>query len=552
MKKPVVDEFFRYVKYLSKRDIVGIPSDKGISKVDDQLADFFNDPDFEGVPPTTLVAYHKFPYRLSVSKDNLGNNKYKLEGLSVQELRGDAGFGFGIATTLPTEGIKAMKENHKLSDLNPSFRFKKEKEGDTYSDPEMRAQVENLRSLFELNQLKKEDSKPEDSKAQDDMFSIEDDMLSQETDQGTFEMPVLSGFQKWRNLWIRRLVDKYNDIFDIQRAIESQKGKIPKGMDFQMKEELMYGKAAQDLLNLDKKIEEIKKIMKEEGLSLATLNDYLYALHAKERNRVIKERIEAENEERAKKKKKLLPVTDSGSGMTDSDADAILNRVKPSQRKGLDKIEKMVRDIQNDTRGTMVEFGLETQETIDAWNAMFDKYIPLAGIATDENSEATSSYPTGGAGLSVFGPMTKRAKGRKSGAENVLAQVIAQNAATHVKARTNEAIRSLYDLAESNPNPDIWQVMDEANSLDPHVVSVRVDGEQKFIRFKDASHAQTLKNMNLPETNLFLKILRAPSNWLRRSFTTLNPEFVVSNFAREIYRRLYSTQRLKRRSKEAS
>ena len=83
--------------------------------------------------------------------------------------------------------------------------------------------------------------------------------------------------------------------------------------------------------------------------------------------------------------------------MTDSDADAILNRVKPSQRKGLDKIEKMVRDIQNDTRGTMVEFGLETQETIDAWNAMFDKYIPLAGIATDENSEATSSYPTGGA-----------------------------------------------------------------------------------------------------------------------------------------------------------
>ena len=69
----------------------------------------------------------------------------------------------------------------------------------------------------------------------------------------------------------------------------------------------MYGKAAQDLLNLDKKIEEIKKIMKEEGLSLATLNDYLYTLHAKERNRVIKERIEAENEERAKKKKKLLP-----------------------------------------------------------------------------------------------------------------------------------------------------------------------------------------------------------------------------------------------------
>ena len=55
MKKPVVDEFFRYVKYLSKRDIVGIPSDKGISKVDDQLADFFNDPDFKKVLQLPLL-----------------------------------------------------------------------------------------------------------------------------------------------------------------------------------------------------------------------------------------------------------------------------------------------------------------------------------------------------------------------------------------------------------------------------------------------------------------------------------------------------------------
>ena len=128
----------------------------------------------------------------------------------------------------------------------------------------------------------------------------------------------------------------------------------------------MYGKAAQDLLNLDKKIEELKSVMKAEGVSLETLNDYLYALHAKERNRVIKERIEAENEERAKQKKKLKPVTEKGSGMSNEDADAILNSIKPSQRKGLEKLEKLVRDIQADTKKTMIEFGLESQETIDA------------------------------------------------------------------------------------------------------------------------------------------------------------------------------------------
>lgn len=530
MKKPIVDEFFRYEKYINDRRV---PSDKGIRTIDSMLIDHFNDPDFEGVPPGTLAAYHKFDYKLKV-EGRKGSERFKLEGIHIKELGKDVGFGFGLVTTNTTDGIKAMRETYELSALNPSYRFKGEmSEGlDSYKDPQERALLANQRSLFELNQSRTDDGLGD--KSQDDMMSIEQDLMSQETDQGTFEMPVLSGFQRWRNVWIRRLVDKYNDIFDVQKAIETQKGRLNKSMDFKMKEELMYGKAAQDLLNLDKKIEELKSVMKDEGVALDTLNDYLYALHAKERNRVIKERIEADNEQRAKQKKKLKPVTEKGSGMSNEDADAILNAVKPSQKRGLEKLEKLVRDIQADTKDTMIKFGLESQETIDAWDEMFSQYVPLAGIATDEQSEATSSYPTGGAGLSVFGPMTKRAKGRKTQAENVLAQVIAQNAATHVKARTNEAVRSLYDLAKNNPNPDVWEVLDEANSLDPHVVSVRVDGEQKFIRFKDASHAQTLRNMNLPETNLFLKILRAPSNWLRRSFTTLNPEFVVSNFARDI------------------
>ena len=369
---------------------------------------------------------------------------------------------------------------------------------------------------------------------QDDFLSIENDFTSVETDQGTFEMPTLTGYQMWRNLWVRRLVDKYNDIFDVQKAIENQKGRVSKDMDFKMKEELMYGKAAQALSVLDDKVQAIKKVMKEGGVSLDEINNYIYALHAKERNQVIKERIEAENEDRAKKKKKLVPVTEKGSGMSNERADEIINSAKPSQKKALDKLEGMIREIQDDTRSTMVEFGLESQQTIDAWGEMFSRYVPLAGLATDEQSEATSSYPTGGAGISVFGSTTKRAKGRKNEAENILAQVIAQNAATHIKSRTNEAVRSLYDLAKNNPNKDVWEVLDEANSLEPNVVSVRVDGEQKFIRFKNAGHAQSLKNMNLPETNLFLKALRAPSNWLRKSFTTLNPEFVITNFARDI------------------
>ena len=50
----------------------------------------------------------------------------------------------------------------------------------------------------------------------------------------------------------------------------------------------MYGKAAEALKRLDGKIDDIKKAMKDRGVSVAELNDYLYTLHVKERNAVIK------------------------------------------------------------------------------------------------------------------------------------------------------------------------------------------------------------------------------------------------------------------------
>ena len=34
-----------------------------------------------------------------------------------------------------------------------------------------------------------------------------------------------SGFQRWKNKWIRRLQDKYVDVFNIQADIERQKGR---------------------------------------------------------------------------------------------------------------------------------------------------------------------------------------------------------------------------------------------------------------------------------------------------------------------------------------
>lgn len=356
-------------------------------------------------------------------------------------------------------------------------------------------------------------------------FESRGGMTEAETDSGPFQLREKTWFQEWKGKWLRRLADKYRDVLLIQEDIETSKGApVKESQDFKMAEERMYGKAANDLQKLEDKTKEMTAMMKEMGLTQGGVTDYLYALHAKERNALILERDGVEN----------------GSGMTDAEAEAIIAGLDPSTKANLDKVVDIIREIQQDTRSTMVKFGLESQETIDVFEAQFKNYVPLAGIAKDEADSGNTRYPTGGAGLSIQGDTYKKAKGRESQADNLVAQIISQNASVHIAGRTNEALQSLHELVTENPNNKVWTILDTASYGDAHVVPVRVNGEQKYIRFADSSYAETLKGMSVPRTSALVKMLRAPANWLRRSFTTLNPEFVISNFSRDIQAAIFN------------
>jgi hypothetical protein len=346
-----------------------------------------------------------------------------------------------------------------------------------------------------------------------------------------WEQKTQSRTEDLKDLWLVRLQDKYRRVFKLQEDVAAvSKGQVRESQDFRLAEETMYGKAANDLDMLDQKTDSIVKAMKKEGVSVEQIDEYLYALHAKERNAVIRERTEGAN--------------DAGSGKTDAWADGILNGLSKDQRASLEAVSSLVREIQQDTRNSMVELGLETQETIDAFEDMFENYIPLQGLARDEDSVAFSPYPSGGTGFSVSGRSTKKAKGRVSEASNILAQVVSQNAAVKIKGRTNEAMNSLYNLVEANPNTAVWETLDKEDNKyrddDPNIVSVRVNGVQKAIRFRDASYAESLRTMNLPNTNRFIKFLGTLNSWLRAAFTSRNPEFILSNFSRDIQSAIFN------------
>ena len=341
----------------------------------------------------------------------------------------------------------------------------------------------------------------------------------------TWEMTNQDAMDDFADKWLVRFQDKYRRVFKLQEDVaKGKKGQVLKSQDFKMAEELMYGKAANDLEKTEEATSLISSQLKELNITIDQLDDYMYNLHAKERNAVIRERTEGKN--------------DSGSGKTDKQVDDYFLSLTDSQKEKLESAAELVRVIQQDTRDAMVELGLETRDTVEAFEKMFSDYVPLQGRAKDEEDLIYSPYPNGGTGFSVSGSATKRAKGRGNETSNIVAQIISQNAAVKIKGRTNEALNSLYNLVTSNPNMEVWEVLDkevdEYKNDDPHIVSVRVNGIQKAIRFKDPTYAQSLRSMNLPQRNHFVKMMGSLNSWLRAAFTSRNPEFILSNFSRDI------------------
>ena len=440
-----------------------------------------------------------------------------------------------------------------------------------------------------------------------------------------------TSFERFVDLIRLKIQDKNRDIIRMQENVELATEK-PVGLDqdFRNAETLMYGKAANDLQKTEEKVRVIASLIKDSGLNIEEFNDLLYALHAQERNRYIRIASTDIGEAVANLRKELdmspkevaelldIPVEDykkiedgtiekgvtaeelsnilnlygvsqydffyenalvkDGSGMTDQEAQEILskygikNLVDPSVSELPEKVSKAVKavhDLIANTRETMLDFGLESLDTIYVFETTYKNYVPLQGFA-DENSEIYApEILEGGRKLEVRGRL-KQAKGRGSKADSPLTQAIMQNTNTIIRARKNEVMQSLYNLAKNNPNKDVWQTIDPQSDQqykldkkngkiskvaktisdymsDPSIVAVRIDGDYKFIQFVDPRMAETLRGATVVNSDFIVKFLGGFNRLLSSFITTYDPEFVLRNFSRDIQTAVfnaYSEQQL--------
>ena len=163
--------------------------------------------------------------------------------------------------------------------------------------------------------------------------------------------------------------------------------------------------------------------------------------------------------------------------------------------------------------------------------------------------------------MSVYGSKTKAAIGRESEAANVLANIVMQNAVTHQWAEKNKTLQSMYQLVKKNPQESegVMSIVNQSKPLtkldengkqvamtiaemeaSPNTVAVRIDGKQEFIYFNDPYYASVLNGMTMENSNTFIKMMRGPVGWLRGVFTQWDPNFFVSNFARDMGGSIYN------------
>ncbi len=363
----------------------------------------------------------------------------------------------------------------------------------------------------------------------------------------SFSAPVE---KKWSKDWFKRkLQDKFAPIKDMQASIEKATGReLPEDQNAYRAEELFYGKTENDLNKMEKNhVKPLVDAMTRNNIDSAELDQFLIAKHARERNA----HIASINPE----------MQDGGSGMTNAEADTILSRYEQEGKlRGLEAAASEVYKITQKRRELMRDAGLEDESLLDVWDATYEFYVPLKGYA--EDSEGNSVAKTG-SGFDIRGKESMRAMGRRTIAESPTAHAIQDLSATIIRSRKNEVGRTFLKMVEENPNPDIWEVFTEDNpdterrivngevkenqpidmrSRKDDYFSVKVDGQSKYIKLKDKDGLlmKAMKNMGPEQMNTFTRSMSEVTRWLSMVNTSLNPEFTVTNFTRDIQTALFN------------
>jgi len=354
-------------------------------------------------------------------------------------------------------------------------------------------------------------------------------------DEDLFDAPDETRFDAFR----RKIQDRMIRLRRLEEAAKKQ-GRTGTASTYDA-EDAAHGKIGAEIEDLRNQfVDPILKMAEKGNVTLDEIGDWLYAVHAFDRNA---------------RGRKLDPKgevsADPFSGMTDEEAAAKLKALEP-KAEALNEIAEVVYAMLADERRRYVESGLATKEDVDGWvKAMGPTYVPLKHEEVDEVRGAGS-----GQGFSALRKSVQSAKGRSTAAENPLFHAIKQAETTVVRANKAEVGREFLKFIRENPNKDLWvedPVLkkktlaedEEGNTLvkwapDPlfmrdDIINVKENGKNIAVQIKDPLTLRAMKmaftNENLPES---LRGIATATRTYGSLLTMLSPDFWATNPIRDV------------------
>lgn len=348
--------------------------------------------------------------------------------------------------------------------------------------------------------------------------------------------------------FVRQMQDKFQVLKAVQENIRKTGGKIDDSNNAYMAEELFHGKAENDLnVMKERYVQPLAKLLADYKIAQADLDEYLYARHAPERNAHIA---------------KINPkMPDGGSGMTNAEAAEIMQRVRNSGKQAqYDRLAGIIDDMLARRRELIREAGLEENGVVDAWQNAYRYYVPLKG----QDVDGVVSLPRTGKGFTIGGRESRQAMGRASRAQSPSTQAIQDLSESLIRHRKNEVGNAFLKLVQDNPDKDYWQVFTDDRPDTMRTIAGRKDqetgetirevverpvpmammadryfttkknGKTYYIKLHDPRLMRAMKNMGPETSNAVIRTLGKVNRFLATVNTSYNPEFLVSNFIRDV------------------
>ncbi len=372
--------------------------------------------------------------------------------------------------------------------------------------------------------------------------------------------------------------DKMVDTKRVVESIKAAVGNLDDRWNAYLQEELYHGRTAKATKDfLSDELRPLLQEMQQRGVDVAEFEEYLHNRHAEERNVQIA-KVNAAYPNNG------TPGS-GGSGIDTADARAYLAALSQGKRNDLEALARRVDAITAGTRQMLVASGLETQDTINAWEQAYSKYVPLQREDLDFSAQMTGAGT--GQGYQVRGPSSKRATGSTRSVVDILANVAMQRERAIVRAEKARVATAVYGMAVQYPNTDFWLAVDPAGQKDPvkaqadlvrmginpldakniieeptqpftdpntglvsyrvnpllrsspNVLAVRVNGEEKYVFFnandeRSQRMVGALKNLDADQLGRVMSISAMVTRYFASINTQYNPIFGAINFMRDV------------------